>query len=791
MGGKGGGKTIDRMLSKAGKGIKSAKKHGTKFVKSKAESGKALYSGAKSFGRMHVDAAKFVGRKAAETFPNAIGKPAKAVGDAIDKVRDKVNETAHKVKDTIIDKPIAAIKESKAYIATSDAINAVDDKLEKWGIYDIGKSAFNYIRNTSKLLKALTIIAAVAVIALLIYVLFYFAQPRITFFCHSDNRFFENMDALFTRAQDLVEKHAGAIGSPLSSTKDDWMFYYMFAELIDYKNNHDKLGMPDLNYTDLWGNEQSTSPISHTNAWSGFVKWDENYIGNMAPQSIRDIINGPPDPSGASPSGGIGLDAYIQTRIPQMSKFRNDLAKYVQSSKTVNVDILELNVILNVYSDQLIYDYDFRRPPGYVLQFTLMKVYLSEFAHYCFVDQIKNTVWRKWFANFVPWFTNGVNNFITTVTRGIDAVVQSFINGQMSQVEGLGGVIGLFMIIPQAIQLIFKFFQQVGRMANNPIGFIEWVVLALLAILLKIVWVILASILYYIVDPLAIVLAFLLCTALTTLWTAAFLVVFLVLLVVVLLDMLTFGSVCMVLRCENMPDAWKVQRGFQNGNGYSQNITCSLPCPQGYKPNGFYFCVPTPAGEPPFCPQQYIYSSCSQKNNAYVKPQDKEPTSPTAPNRMPLLLPYEFIYPASSKYYTANAADKKKMLDDFYPYIEKYFQSCHGEFKPYDPIALTMCNSLDSYGLTDSIKNDLKKLCYQLYCDFADSDPALPGIQPTFCGNARPKDIPPADESAAELQGTDRIQTKIAVATVTATFVVIVAASLYYKYTRRTWTTLP
>ena len=688
---------------------------------------------------------------------NKLDNAAKAVGDV------------ERIASGAINKYASSIKNSELSKGLSKGLS---------GISKYGGIVYKIIVNSKEIIIAIQVIVIFCLIVAMIYILLSVAQPRIFMLCHDEEPFDQNMVALFERAADLSKKHFN-----VAFTKDDWTFYYMFAEYIDYINKKNNLGNPDIYYSDLWGNAQSISPISHTKCWGPFVMNDKNYFPKQAPKSVYEKVSK-------------DLDGYVRGTVNGMNDFRSRLADTVKSlsdSSPKTIEILELNLILNVYTDQFIYFYNMRRPWAFMLKTTILKVHLSQFSHYCFEDQIRDIVWRKWFKTLVPVVSKGIHTFAELINNALKSFVDNLIsdNGANNITEGLGGIISLFMIIPNTFKILGQLFNQLSKLASNPIGFVEWILLVILAISLQISWTIFYAFLMIVVEPLATALVFSFCSTITTLWTVIFFIVFLLLLILELLDQLFWGIISKFMRCENKPDAWKIQAGFHNGNIYSQNIICSYPCMPGYKPGGYFWCLPVTPGQPTYCPQQYIQSTCAQSqilNGPYKEPGNRfEPRLPSLPNKMKPLGIDEYVFPAWPSFYAKSSEEQKSMLVDFFPNIKTYFHDCHSSFMPYNPITLSMCNDLSTYVSDKDVLSDLNKLCYQTYCDFYTSAPKGVNIKPNFCLKEEPPNIPPARLSHSSIHGTTKIQTKIAVAALATIIVIAILIALYFRYTRKSF----
>ena len=652
--------------------------------------------------------------------------------------------------------------------------------------------AYNLVTDTSQLLNAMVIIGIVLLVMFIINMLRKHAYPRPVQLCHDENPFNESMTGMFERLTKEFIPKSGVGGN--IGTADDWEFYYMFAEYIFYVNHSQKDSrLPKIKYTDLWGNEQTAFPISSNYSFSFFTMWDANYIPKQAPLSIKTII--------CNADGSVDVhkfNNYIIAKVLPMTKFRVAIAEAaakVNKNPTgvASIPLLQANLILNVYCDRLIFDFNIRRPPGIFMQMTMIKIYLSEFAHYCFITQIKETIWPK-YAKFVTWFAKETKMLFDAVTDGLKMCLSNLETGNVMRYEGIDGLFKVFFpffsILPMTFNLLKTFFEKIEQFFTDPVGFIIWLLMVILILILIVLWEVFGGIFVFVLlDPTAMLLALAFCVALTIVWTVAFLVVFLIFLLIVVIDILTNGQIRVILRCENKPDSWMTQSGFNYENEFEQMFLCWRPCFKGYKPRGL-LCQAIAPGEPPYCPQQYIYSACMQKDNVYKKPDGKrDPVYPTLPHKMPYIAPYEYKYSPPAKYYTLSRAEQMAMIHKQFPNVTNYFSTCHDKFKAFDGIPLAMCENLDSF-LDPASKThphdyiNIKKLCKQMYCDFGQRSAS-------FCNSTTVPDISAADEQMAIDLPKTKIQSKIVVAAMATIVLLIIVAALYYKLGGFQWTQLP
>jgi hypothetical protein len=667
------------------------------------------------------------------------------------------------------------------------------------------------LTESRKLFIALIIIAILAILCIILWILIYHMNPRFVTFCHNENPFEQNMIAMFRYAADLAFELKVAGLSSLRGMSSDtlWQhlaFHYMFAEYIDYVSAKPDVNLESLYYTDLWGNAQSTFPVSDTHAWYGFVKWDKNYIrttlDDFGMHEVQALV---------CPNGEVD-DAYLRKYVVDVQyaiavgrqALANSIVATVAPAKARDViayvKLCKLNVILNVEKSKLVHGFNMRRPPsfktggGFIFQLTLMKVYLSQFARYVFVDQIKKTIW-PFYKKFVDAFTNGVANFYKRVGSELLKLFEKMLNEPpatlVEHIGGLSSIIEAFMIIPKFIMLLIGMAKKVNQFFENPIGFLIWIVFVVLLFWLYVLWLIWGAFFVNLwLVPVAVVGALIVCVAWTTLWLLLFAAVLIIFAILIIVDWLTFGHVFVLLRCENTPDSWISRAGYAYENVFEQTIVCSRPCPKGFKPNGAFFCQAIPQGEPPMCPHQYIYLACSANSTTYKKPVSvSDPTLQILPERTKHVPPRSYSYVPGNDYFKADAAKRMEMISEFRDsFVTHYFDSCIDAYRPYDRITRAMC--ADAYGSgAESMAartnpgevEAVKRVCFELYCEFSDE-------RAPFCPSYGPTKVPP---QKVEYGSEAPIISKIVVAAFVAVLIILVLAALYFRYSHRVWPRLP
>jgi hypothetical protein len=184
-----------------------------------------------------------------------------------------------------------------------------------------------------------------------------------------------------------------------------------------------------------------------------------------------------------------------------------------------------------------------------------------------------------------------------------------------------------------------------------------------------------------------------------------------------LLDLITFGAIRFITRCEETPDSW-----YKRGNFVYDNITraiflCQYPCGMRFKPSnmGGFVCMRNDQFETPFCPQSQIYR--------LYKGETIE--TPSIMN--------DFV--PDLQFWTKSPEDRKEQIGVFFDKRQAFLNKCCAKMEPYKDVIKNVCANFDTVHLphdTPANRQLLKGLCCQAFCQGGDN--AGEG-KPSFCAD--------------------------------------------------------
>ena len=182
-----------------------------------------------------------------------------------------------------------------------------------------------------------------------------------------------------------------------------------------------------------------------------------------------------------------------------------------------------------------------------------------------------------------------------------------------------------------------------------------------------------------------------------------------------LLDLITFGAIRFLTRCEETPDSW-----YKRGNFAYDNITraiflCQYPCGMRFRPSkyGGLVCMRTKQTESSFCPQSQIYRLYKGENIE----------SPAIVN--------DFV--PDLEFWTKSKEDRKLAVGQFFESRQSFLNKCCSKMEPYKDVLQNICANCDTVKLPNDTPENrqlLKGLCCQAFCQAEiDAD------RPYFCAN--------------------------------------------------------
>lgn len=596
----------------------------------------------------------------------------------------------------------------------------------------------------SRILKALVILIVVAIMVAVGYVLARMYYPRPALLSHSEDlkKFMKSYveDVKTTSKELLIHLRKNPLpkglklpSSPMldSIRDDDITFFFMFYEY------HTAVAKGLDRAWWFLKNEKFIIPKSVSNA----LKLDllDGTMRNVDDKKMEKYVNEKMKP--------LRSLAVIAKKLSE--HFAKDGNSSITSQPNLRMHAFRLDILLNEYRGPLSFMNDTRKTYGFVLQFNIFRLYLTDFADTIFNRKIKRDTW----GNFLSEVGQAANAFTATYRSWQSYVMElpftlSDVDAsdkrndvEISKVEGssvadsnkpssrpiidkhidkipdndevvieefkqlIDPVIDIMkffvkaiIAIPKLIKLVFK----ILALISDPPKFIQ----AVLGLIIGIVLVIVYFIGLILITPLswivAFVFIFVISVFFTVLWFAVFIVVFILFLILWVLDLFTGGQVLRFLRCENLPDAWMYQPQFSQNNKFERSFFCSRPCFQGFKPSQL-FCKKCSGTEPNFCPQQLI-------NQSY---EGKDSKAFTLPSK------YLYKFTPGLAFWTKTDQEKKRELRAFEKERSSYLTACYKSYADRDPMTKTICANV---GLNFANKPELQKkvvrLCDQIYCDY-------------------------------------------------------------------------
>ena len=598
----------------------------------------------------------------------------------------------------------------------------------------------------------------VAVVLAIAYYLYAYTRPRLVAPCQGGSSFDDGAAVVYKRIVanmsrlrlDSSSSSSSSSSDPklatlvadvaaldgLGVTVDDFNFYFQFHELLVGK------GTPTV----FWF----------------FTQFDKNVVARMAPPKVLAAL---------CPGGRVDEDRLNQYRFREfaaMAKFHNDVAQASAAMGPLDampdggqlapwLAVHDLDVIFSQYSASLIRGYNLRRARGFAFQLSLLKVYLSEFAHHVFIEKIKEEIWGAFMARIAA-VKKKTTELYEELVGSLTDLLDEMINEKR---EGFGALFEIFMLPLKILTLLFKMFQKIADFFDDPLGFIVWIVTVILIFLLLVSVTIFGAIFMNVaLVPFSFGVAFVISTVLTVFWLITFFFVFSVLIVVTVLDYVTAGHVMMLFRCENALDAWITAPGFGKGNVYERALLCLRPCNGSFDPHGL-LCLKSQ--DPEFCPQQYIFSKCSIGPAIYAYEGADHALSPVVQTFSP-----------GVDYWAADEKGKVEIVRAFYAKIHRYVQGCESAYKAFDRLPRSMCANLATLQVKDRV---IEKLCAQTYCEFAE-------VKASFCAALEVQDVVVSNAPVKDDDGSDDavIVTRTLVAAATFAVACAVLVTLYVKF---------
>jgi hypothetical protein len=228
-----------------------------------------------------------------------------------------------------------------------------------------------------------------------------------------------------------------------------------------------------------------------------------------------------------------------------------------------------------------------------------------------------------------------------------------------------------------------------------------------------------------------------------------------------LLDLVTFGAIRFITRCEETPDSW-----YKRGNFVYDNITraiflCQYPCRMRFKPSnvGGFVCMRNEKYETPFCPQSQIYR--------LYKGETIE--TPAIMN--------EFV--PDLQFWAKSTEERKDQIGAFFDKRQAFLNKCCDKMEPYKDVLKNVCANCDTVRLpndTPANRQLLKGLCCQAFCQADGAD------KPGFCADMGCQTTIQPSGGEASIVGVSDVTEKIMnVVTMILLSTIVVAMFLYRK----------
>ena len=338
--------------------------------------------------------------------------------------------------------------------------------------------------------------------------------------------------------------------------------------------------------------------------------------------------------------------------------------------------------------------------------FALVGLYMDDYQEYIFNEKVKKEIWGQFSSDAHKWMTT-IQKAITNPNVAIwianlpnKLAGEGYINAEKSDVVehffGLEKIVLAFVYLAQTLMSIIN-------VITNPLGFIKFIIGAILALTLLIIYLFVCVIADIIIAPvMGYVGLFFFNIWLTIVLVIFFLIFYVFYFLLAVIDIFTGGIIMRSLRCENRPDAWAYTSNWMRNNRFLRTFFCSRTCNKRYYPSGV-MCKKQNKDEPTFTPQQVIYQTWS--NHEYISNLKDKIIFSHTPN-------YDYFA-------NMNDNEKRQLWNDVYDNQVSYMQETQNAFTLYDPLISAMClqmTSNDNKEITDENKNKIKKLCASCYC---------------------------------------------------------------------------
>jgi ABC-type multidrug transport system fused ATPase/permease subunit len=575
-------------------------------------------------------------------------------------------------------------------------------------------------------MTASVVLAAIVLLAVVVYVLILRGYPRTFWIGHSIDlegymkmwitEFRQRLTLLQTDPT-VTAKMKTAIANASRLTDDDLIFFFQF---YDYHT---------LRARELVYKKGETPPQKW---W--YTDAEMYLIPKLAPVSIR-------TKAGWFTEGTLNpapFNTYVQDEMNRVRELAHEVKVHLETKKAalsvVDAHIFRLDLLLNQYRKDIVQMHNMRKTHGFTMQFNIFRQYLGEYTETIIMKRILRETWSE-FAQTVndfeytmaSWYQNKRREWMQKAwqipmrlldgkveepfqveekeeTEQPPPVIEEFNPKKLFKTIGNIGKFfkQLFKIIPKVFMIIIK----LVKLLKDPKTFLIKLIGFLVGLVIYIVFLVLDALRGLIVLILAYLAALAWSVLYTALWITVYTIVLVIFFVLWVLDMCTGGKVLQLLRCENAPSAWIDQPNFAFGNTFVRSFLCVRPCNSGYGPKkSAMVCTRAESYEPQLCPQQVVHTGFTHRDD----------------DSYSLKAPHLYEFKPSPEFWLKTNREKRAVLKKFHKERKAFMLTCHKTYEPYEGYTKLMCANLDAY--IDKAKHpDLyrqtKGACAQMYCQF-------------------------------------------------------------------------
>lgn len=578
----------------------------------------------------------------------------------------------------------------------------------------------NLINNAillKNVLVSLVVLLIIAALCTVIYILWNYAYPKLGWINHTSSNF-----------DGYMEEYCNDVKLRLSRLID--------AGEIKTEENPNA-DIDDIVFFIKFDFFHSNYPSTNWFFKRFFMNAEMHIVETGAPDAVQDRIS---NAEGFNEAKYFEYKKNVVDKLQIICDVLREKKKIIMAKKYSSendLDVLVLDMMLNKYRPNLIHMYETRKNYGFNINFNIFRLYLTDIAHTIFKDKIKK-IWTSFFDNvsssgsaIIKWYdslkarveslpmvlagiSEGSRTNLNTTKDNIQYKKRIFENDDAELTEHF-----LFLFIPFIIPIVFisMFFKDAQKLIKNvfaiigklieslssPIKFIQILIGGLIGLLIVVAYNILKLIITILVYPIAFIIVAFISVLGTLVWFAVFLVILVAFFILWVLDMFTGGMVIRLLRCENHPDAWFQQSGYEKANRYVRTLACGTPCGKRYEPSSL-FCWKHPNNRPSFCPQQYLFQL--YKDGAIDDTHSRSIYARTL----------------TSTFWSMTEEQKKEYLTTFLTQKQGYELACKSAFTDQTLLLRSICDTLDTSIKDKDIGETVQLFCRHLFCTHQDPD---------------------------------------------------------------------